>query len=154
MPDVTRAFVKPIYPQVGDVSVYIVMDGRENIIPLSSDLKAVKDAIVEQINPASMDIEDLYVKSPIVTDTTFNISNLIPNTLTMQQAIKDNLNAYFRTEPEVGIGVAETIYTSVIAGTIDPTNNDTVKDFTLLSPSGTLGGGEEELATYDSATFS
>ena len=149
---VTRVFVQPVTPVVGQVTVYFMRDNDSNPIPDSGDVAIVKAKLVE-ILPANTDEDDLIVSGPTATVTAFTFSALTPDTTTMRAAISASLAQFFDEETEVGVDVDEDKYRSAIISTIDTDTGDSVGTFSLSTPSGDISVASGNIATLGTVSF-
>lgn len=150
---VTRIWVEEITPLVGQVTIYFTRDNDTNIIPSASEVQAVKDALLE-IKPAHVDSADVIVAAPtpITVDFSFN-NTLVPNTSTMQAAVKASLEAYFADETAVGKDLTAANYLSAIQNTVDIDTGAGVVSFTLSAPSGDVAIAAGELPVLGAVNF-
>lgn len=121
----------------GQVYVYFVRDNDVNIIPSASEVTAVKDKILE-IKPAHTSSTDVIVLAPTPITIDFTFTALSPNTTTMQTAITQSLQQFFREQVEVGKDIVEDSYQCAIFGTIDSETGDRITSFTLSAPVGDI----------------
>lgn len=138
--------------EAGQLKVFFTRDNDESIIPSSSEVQDVKDQILI-IKPAHMSDTDVDVKAPIENSISFSFSSITPNNSSMQEAIRNQLKAFFQEGTFVGENVLETQYATAIASTVDPNTGNRLQAFTLSSPSGNISIGTEELGTLGSITF-
>lgn len=89
VPGVTRAWVYPGNRGVGTVDVAFVMDGRENIIPLSGDVAAVQ-AVIDLKRPVTA---DSVAFAPTASPLAVTITGLSPDTSAVRAAIVAELAA-------------------------------------------------------------
>jgi len=90
-------------PSLGQTVIYVVRDDDVSIIPSQSILDATKQQILDDGNwPTLTPEENLFVLAPILVEQDFTISNLTPNTITMQNAITERLVDFFRDYAQVG----------------------------------------------------
>jgi uncharacterized phage protein gp47/JayE len=149
---VDRVWVQPITPVVGQATVYFTMiDNGETVIPDISQVAQVKDAILP-LQPIESDENDLFVYAPTPIYVDFIFTALNPNTSTMFNAIVANLKQLFLETPQIGENLTEDIYRATIQQTIDPSNGQIVKSFTLSSPVGDIVIGIGELALLGTVT--
>lgn len=149
---VTRTFVRPITPEVGQVTAYFTKDGAENIIPSGADVSLVKQSVLE-ITPANTDEQDVIIAAPTPVLASFNFTSLIPDTPTMKTSIENELkDLFFRTEE--GVDVTQDEYRTAIYNTIDISTGERVQSFSLSTPSGDIVVSDGELAIFDQVTFS
>lgn len=89
---VTRVFVERIWSGSGTVRVFVFMDGLfPNGIPDAANIQRVKDYI-STVMPAGA---ILTVAAPVPHTVNVAISNLVPNTIATQEAVRDELRAAF-----------------------------------------------------------
>ncbi len=149
---VTRVFVQEVTPEVGQVTTYFMRDNDVNPIPDASEVAAVRDKILE-IKPANTDSVDVFVFAPSPVSVNFDFSSITPNTVTMQAAIKSNLEQFFIDTPSVGVDVDKDAYRSVIYSTVDTVTGDTVTNFVLNAPNNDISIGVGEIGVLGSVTF-
>lgn len=140
----------------GQVIVYFTRDNDENIIPDASEVAAVKDAIVNfdtGIKPANVDDNDVIVRAPTPITVNFTFTLLSPNTPSMQEAVRQNLIAFFRENTEVSQDLLQVAYQAAIFRTIDPETGISVNNFTLSSPSGDVTIQTGEIPVLGTITF-
>lgn len=152
VPGVTRVFVQEVTPAVGQVTIYFMRDNDDNPIPDSGEVSTVKDRILT-IKPANTSSSDVIVAAPTATSQDFTFSSLTPNTPSMQVAVKANLSQFFEEDTVVGQNVDEDAYRAAIKNTIDLETGDTVKSFTLTTPSGDLTIGTGAIGVLGTVTF-
>lgn len=149
---VTRVFVQPITPAVGQVTIYFMRDNDADPIPDASEVATVKDKILE-IKPANTADGDVIVNAPVAVSTAFTFTSITPNTATMENAITASLQQFFDEVPEVGVNVDEDKYRSAIISTIDTDTGEQLQTFTLSTPSGDITINVGEIATLGAVTF-
>lgn len=142
VPGVTRVFVYPITPAVGQVTIYFMRDNDDDPIPDSGEVTAVKNKILE-ITPINTAESDVIVEAPTGLDVDFTFTSISPNTPGMQQAIINNLEQFFAEETEVGENIPSSQYIAAIQNTIDIETGTPLVSFSLSSPTGniTVGAG-------------
>ena len=133
VPEVTRAWVFDITPARGKVTCYFTLDQRENIYPTLDDVARVK-AELETIRPANTSYSDIIVESPTKQLVDFTFTSINPSTTTMQDAVKENLKAFFFEKSNVGENIQRLAYQATIFETIDPTTGQKVQSFILSEP--------------------
>lgn len=143
VPGVTRVFITP---QTGKVTVYFTMDNNVNNIPPQSVVDSVKEKLNEIRDAGLYPDNRFIVSAPIAVPVNFIFTSLTPNTGTMRQAIKDNLNYFFRNEVNVGVSITQNEILCVIQNTIDPVSGQTVQSFILTSPVSGVTLNEGEIA--------
>lgn len=148
---VTRAWVQPITPQVGQVTVYFTRDKDANIIPSASQIAIVKAALLS-ITPATTSPSNVFVLAPTAVPVNFTFTALDPNNSSMQEAIRNSLNLLFREANDVEVNFPEDEYRCSIRQSKDQFGN-TVKLFSLSSPTGDITIGSGQIATLGTITF-
>lgn len=149
---VTRVFVKPIYPALGQVTVYFMRDNDSNTIPSPSEVTEVKNKILE-IKPANTSDADVIVLAPTAVTANFNFATIDPYTETMKNSIIENLREFFATYPQIGESVPEAAYKTAIYNTIDTVNGDTIYAYELTAPIGDITVGIGEIAILGTVVF-
>lgn len=149
---VTRVFVQPIIPAVGQVTVYFMRDNDVDPIPSASEVTTVKDKILT-ITPANTDPADVIVAAPTAVPVDFTFTALTPNTNTMQSAITANLGQFFDEQTSVGVNVDQDAYRSAIFNTVDTATGDTVSTFTLSAPTGDVAITTGEIGTLGNVIY-
>lgn len=150
--DVTRVFVQPVTPAIGQVTIYFMTDNRSSPIPVSADLTNVKNQILT-IKPANTSDSDVIVSSPTAVPTAFTFSSLSPDSSAMRQAITANLRQFYAEQTQVGVNVDEDAYRSAIYNTINPSTGDRLVSFTLSAPSGDITIASGEIGTLGAVTY-
>lgn len=148
---VDRVFVEPNTPYIGGVTVYFTVS-RANILPTSEDIAQVKANLLS-IKPANMLDSDVVVAAPTPVTVNFTISGLAPNTTTMQAAVRASLGVSFAEATEEGEDVPEALYTSSIWQTVDLTNGDFVKSFSVVTPAANITVPLGSIAVLGNVTF-
>lgn len=149
---VTRVRVKRNNPNVGFVTILFVRDDDENIIPDSGQVTLVRNSILE-ILPATNEESDVVVLAPTAVQTDYNFASITPDTLTMRNAIINNIRAYYRDVVNFETTITNDQYRSAITETIDPDTGQTLTAFTLSSPTGDIVVGDNQLAISGNIIF-
>ena len=152
VPDVTRVWIKEATPERGLFEGYFTVDQRENIIPTLDDINRVVDSL-NTIRPVTLDEVGMIIKAPVSVVVDFVFTSLIPNTTSMQNAVEENLKAFFFEKSQLGEDMKEDIYKTAIFTTVDPSTGETVQDAVITSPVGTIVVGEGELAILGNVTW-
>ncbi len=98
VPGVTRAWVYPLQYGLGTVGLTFVMDNKAgSIIPSAGEVASVQN----YINDRRLITSDITVFAPTPTPVDFEI-HLRPNTIAVQNAIKAELEDFFRREAKPG----------------------------------------------------
>ncbi len=148
---ITRVFVKPVTPAVGQVTVYFTRDNDASPIPSASEITTAKNKLLE-IKPATTSDADVIVSAPSEVSQDFTFTDLQPATDSMFAAVSARLQQFFEEIPEVGVDVDEDVYRAAIANTVDTSNGDTVETFTLSAPSGDITATSAQLVTLGTVT--
>jgi len=149
---VTRVFVQPITPGVGQVTIYFMRDNDANPIPSASEVNAVKAKIIE-IAPANTDTgNDVIVSAPTPITIPFLFSSITPSTPSMLAAVTANLDQFFKEDTVVDENVQEDAYRAAIFNTIDTLNGEEISDFELISPAGDITVGVGEIPVLGTVT--
>lgn len=149
---VTRVFVKPVTPAVGQVTVYFMRDGDADPIPNAAEVSAVKAKILT-IKPPELSDSDLIVAAPVAVVQAFTFSAISPSTNTMKDAVKATLAEFFKLKTDVGVNVAQDAYRSAIFNTRDPVTGDPVSSFTLSAPTGAITVASGQIAKLGTVTI-
>ena len=149
---VTRVFVQPITPALGQVTIYFMRDNDDDPIPSASEVTTVKDKILE-IKPANTSDDDVIVLAPVAVVTAFTFTSIFPDTSTMRTSIEASLAQFFDEETAVGVDVDQDKYRAAIANTIDTETGDEVSSFTLSTPTGDITIASGEIGTLGTVTF-
>lgn len=149
---VTRVFVRPITPDVGQVTVYFMRDNDSNPIPGGAEITEVKDKLLE-IKPATTSDDDVIFPTLTAVVTPFTFTALAPNTLSMQSAINNQLALFFATQTEESVNVDIDIIRAAIASTVDPDTGDRVTSFDISAPAGDIVVNTGEIATLGTVTY-
>ena len=149
---VTRVFVEPSFPSIGQVTVFFMRDNDANPIPTSTEVAAVKAALLEILPAQSAEI-DLIVLAPTAVSTDFIFSDITPNTLTMQTSVSATLAQFFTEGTSVGVDVDGDKYRSAIINTVDTDTGDKLETFVLTTPIGDISVSLSEIATLGTITF-
>ncbi len=149
--DVTRVFVDKITPEVGDFTVFFMLDNNDNPIPNATERQLVKDKLVNEATPNMADAS-IVVPQLTAVPILFTFTALNPDTQTMKDAIEANLIQFFKegTEPEKNVTSDD--YRTAIKQTIDSTGQILIS-FTLSAPIGDVAVGSNEIATFDSVSW-
>lgn len=150
VPGVTRVWVREITPEVGDVTINFTRDNDLENVPDATAVSDVRTKILS-IKPAFADDSQVHVSAPNPIPVQFTFSALNPNTTEMHQAIKANLDFFFRDAVNVGETIVADAYRAVIYQTTDSTGA-AMASFTLSSPSAGIPIAAGEIGTYDPDT--
>ena len=151
-PGVTRVFVSPITPALGQVTIYFMRDNDDDPIPSPGEVASTKARIMT-IAPATTSAADVFVLAPTANPQNFVFTSVTPNTPGIRSAIVANLAQFFAENTVVNEGVDQDAYRSAIKNTIDPASGDIVLDFVLSSPIGDVPASAGFIPTFVGATF-
>lgn len=149
---VTRVFVQPITPGLGQVTVYFTRDNDVNIIPSGQDVINVKNVLLT-IMPVEVADYNLIVNAPDARIVDFVFSSIVPDTTTMRTAISNNLIQAFKEQTSVDVYVPSQLYTSAIYETIDTDTGDRLQSYSLISPSGDIPISGGSIAVLGNISF-
>lgn len=150
---VTRVFVKEITPDVGQVTVYFTRDNDDDgPIPSAGEVTEVKDNIL-LIKPAHTSDDDVIVEAPAAVTVDFTINGIDPNTTTMQDSIRNNLDQLFSEGTEVGVALLRNDYISAVNRTVDTVTGDVLEVFTINAPVGDITTASNELPVLGTVSF-
>lgn len=149
---VTRVFVQPITPAIGQVTIYFMRDNDNDSIPDASEVAAV-NAVIQAIRPANTYEGDVIVGAPTAVAVPFTFTALTPNTATMQEAITASLEQFFTERTDVGVNIDQDAYRSAIFNTVDIHTGDTVQTFTLSAPTGDITIATAQIAQLSTVTY-
>lgn len=167
--DVTRVFVQgpesdiPIPPPPGQVIIFFVNDNLPTIIPPLSQVREAKLKVFEikpahvfggKVDEPNFDPTDGDIIFPplFVTHVDFIFLSLKPDSPSMRDAIKRNLEQFFRGENNVNEDISEATYTCVIQDSFDDARQ-TIKEFSLQTPNGPIVIGQSGIATLGNIIF-
>jgi len=151
IPTATRVFVNEVTPTAGQTTVYFVLDGQPSILPSAETILTAKTAL-EDIRPANVDFDNVFVLAPSLIATNFSFSAIAPSTQTMREAIVANLQ-YLFDRTEEGVSITSADYNNVLLNTIDTITGAKLDSYTLTSPSGTITITAGQLGTLGNVTF-
>lgn len=142
LPEVTRAWVYPAWMGIGTVGVTFVLDGRENIFPLSADLLAM-EAHLDALKPVTAEV---VVFAPVARPVDM-IIRLTPDTSPVRQAVLAELDDLFARDVQPG----GTLRLSRIREAISLAQGEAFHDLELPSVDPVSGPGE--MLTLGTVTF-
>jgi hypothetical protein len=143
-------------PSLGETVIYILRDNDVNIIPTSTKLAETKQQILDDhIWTTLVPEENLYLLAPILVEENFTFSSITPNTVTMQNAIKNQLVTFFRDNAEVGLPAFTIALKDINAflGQVQDSTGAILQDFTLDSPSSDLIASSGEIYARGDVNF-
>lgn len=141
-------------PAPGQVAVYFLRDNDPTIIPDQNEIDITKDAIAENgALPSHTSIDDLLVFAPILVPVDVTISNLLPNTPTMQDAVRKQVEAYFEDVVDFQKDVRRDGISGAINNTQDLVTGELIESFVLVDPATDVTIGSGEIASVGAVTF-
>jgi len=149
---VTRVFVFPITPYLGQVTVYFVRDNDANIIPSGQDVLNVKNTLLT-IKPADMSENNVIVLAPDPKVVDFVFASITPDSNSMRTALKNNIIQAFIQQTNVGTDVPDELYNCAIHQTIDPVTGLQITNFQLIQPFGLINVSPGQIAVPGSINF-
>jgi uncharacterized phage protein gp47/JayE len=153
---ITRVWVLPITPSAGHVTIYYVRDNDANIIPSPADLIAVRDQIP---TPAELPEANIIVDAPTPLPINFNFASITPDTQGMRTAITGALTQFFQESVAIGkkLNPINTInvnqYTKPIQTAVDTQTGQSLIDFSLTLPAGSIAVTDTELPVLGTVVF-
>lgn len=147
--------IRVAFPAVkpGQVKVLFTLDNDpSSIIPDGTVVDLVTAALLE-IKPAHMAKKDLMVLAPTPKAIDFNFAYIVPNTTTMQAAVKASLDEFFREGTSLSTPLLAKAYNNVIYSTNDPESGAPLRDYALVSPTGDITIQVDELPVLGTVTF-
>ena len=152
---ITRIWVQTATPSAGYVTIYFTRDNDLNIIPNSTQVNAVKSAIIDidtGIKPANTPDSYVVVSSPTPVSINITFSALSPNTAAMKTAITEALTDYFRSASvNVDGDITVNEINALIYSVTDENGNSPT--FTITSPSSTTVIANNQLAILGTITY-
>lgn len=148
--NVTRVWVQPITPIIGEVTIYFACDNT-GIIPTGTDVSDVETAVYA-ILPCNTPEAAVHVYAPTALYIDFDFATLEPSTVAMRTAITERLEELFYTSAEVETTLTAELYRAKIANTVD-TSGATVESFSLTAPLGDIVPDSGELPVLQNVTF-
>jgi uncharacterized phage protein gp47/JayE len=143
VPGVTRAWVFPSRGGLGTVGVTFVMDGRNNIIPLTGDLTAVA-AHIAPLRPVTAAVT-VFACTPLELDLTIALT---PDTPAVRAAVVAELRDLLAREAEPG----GTLLISHIREAVSIAAGET--DHVLTAPTANVVADPEEMIVLGDITWS
>jgi uncharacterized phage protein gp47/JayE len=142
-------------PELGETVIYILRDNDQSILPSSAVLTATKDQIIaDGLWPTFTPDDLLYVLAPILQTQDFVFTSISPNTITMQNAIRDQLVSFFEDNSEIeGTISLEKTLNPFLQKVTDPSTGALLSSFTYTTPSADIVAGSGEIYTVGTVTF-
>jgi uncharacterized phage protein gp47/JayE len=139
----TRVWVHRVTPVVGAVTAYFVRDNDETIIPSASEVQTALDVILA-ITPANTEESDVHIEAPVGIPYDVVVSNIVPDSLSMRQAVEDIIDTHFRGGIREGEDMDVEKLSSAIFQTYDVVQGRKIENFSLDAPvsDGSTAAGE------------
>jgi len=150
---VTRVYVKPITPRIGQTTVYFFRDNDADPVPDANEILAVRGSLLS-IYGAWNSPSNLFVNEPAVDAQYINFlfTSLVPDTPLMRSAIAANLSQFFVEEVQFEQPITQDNYRAAIQNTVDDTGAR-VESFSLSSPVGDIPDGPASMAFLGVITY-
>ena len=129
---ITRVFVKPTFPSIGQVTIYFTRD-NDSIIPTASDVTTAFNTLKPFI-PVDIEESDVIILAPTPVSVNVTIGSLVPNTTSLRKAIDANVQTFFRNETKLETALELDALKAVIYRTVDPVTGLPPSSFILTSP--------------------
>lgn len=151
---VTRVWVFETTPAIGDVTISFVRDNDPDIIPSAAEVTDVKDAIMA-IAPANTDESLVFVNDPAISvfPVNFIFTAIFPTTVSLKDAIAQNLAQFFREDIVIGKVITEDTYRAIIQNSVSPDSGEQVQSFTLSAPSGDIILTSDQVPVLGTITY-
>ena len=143
VPGVTRAWCYPMEDGAGTVTVRFVCDDYEDIIPTEEMVELVAEYI-DTKRPVTAEVS---IKAPTLKPVNVTIASLDPDTTTVREAVKAELQDLFIRESEPG----RTVLVSHIRAAISYAVGEI--DHQLISPTANPEAGPNDLLTLGEITW-
>lgn len=149
---ITKVWVKPCTPAIGQVTVYFIMGADEDVIPSSTMIERATEAVTA-LRTVKDDPSDVFVYAPTPKKIDFTFSSITPDTNAMRQAIKNSLTQLFSDEIELGETLTALTYNNAIGNSYDTTTGKKITAYTLTSPTEDVTVESNELPTLGDVNF-
>ncbi len=143
VPGVTRAWCLPALMGAGTVGVTFMMDGRDNPIPLATDV-AIVQAALDTVRPVAA---PTFVVAPVPVPLN-PIIHLMPDSLTARAAVQARLSAMLAVQATPGATIKLTHIQQAIGAAAG------VDDYTLVNPAANVAVGATGMAVLGTITWS
>jgi len=149
---ITRVYVKEITPNIGQVTIYPLVDGSTPPIPSTTKIDEVKQAVLA-IKPADTSDNDVIVAQAATVSVAVTLTALTPNTANMKSSITQNLTQLFETQAAPGEVLTLDDIRSAINSTIDTSTGDGVTSFTMTVPAADVTPAPNQLPILGTTTY-
>lgn len=121
--DTTSPNMQYVPYKYGFNTLMFLKDNDLNIYPNNADILEIQNELINNIMPWTDSIDTFFVKSPRKQEVKFAFTSIVPNSVAMQTAIKNNLVDFFRLYKNIGDQTKANEYNSVLYRTIDANGN-------------------------------
>jgi len=140
-------------PELGETVVYVFRDNDSSIQPSAARLKETKDQIIADGHwPSFIDDDLLYVIAANLLEVDFFFTSITPNTVTMRNAIKAQLPAFFIDNGDQNSTLKLEDVNSFLK-TIQDSSGAFLTDFTYSAPVGDISTSSGEFPVLGDVTF-
>lgn len=141
-------------PELGETVVYILRDDDTSILPSSAVLTETKDQIIDDgLWPTFLRDYHLFVLAPTLVTQDFAFSSITPNTVTMQNAIKEQLPSFFEDNADIEGTITLDEVNAFLLQIQDSTTGEFLTAFTYTDPSADIVADSGEIYTLGDVTF-
>ncbi len=141
-------------PELGETVVYVLRDNDSNILPSSLILDETKQQIINDGQwPTFIREDGLYVIAPILKAQPFNFTSIVPNTVTMQNAIRDQLVVFFQDNADIEGTITLSTLNSFLSLIQDPNTGELLRSYEYNSPAVDMTSGSGEILVRGDVTF-
>jgi hypothetical protein len=141
-------------PNLGETVVYVLRDNDASIIPSAAKLAETKAQIIADGNwPTQTSEANLFVLAPNDEAVDFTFTSITPNTITMQNAISEQLTIFFIDNADV----SQDIKLNTIESFLDQIQDSTgafLTDYTMTAPAADQVADSGDIFVRGTVTFS
>ena len=149
---VTKVWVYPITPSVGQVTVYFIRGNDDDIIPDVNEVEKVATKI-KALRTVKDDPDDVFVYAPTPVTVNFTFSSISPNTPTMKDAIRNAIKQLFEDNVDLGVNLTSRDYNNAIGNSFDLETGTKLQSYTLTNPTGDITIASGRLPVLGTITF-
>lgn len=143
-------------PALGQTVIYVLRDNDVSITPSQTILDETKQQIIDDGNwPTLTSDENLYLFAPILVQQNFELQDLTPNTVSMQNAVRNRLIDFFRDNARVGNPTYTILLEDIktFLRTITDATGARLTAVTVNNPSSNLVAASGEIYIRGTVTF-
>ena len=141
-------------PQQGQTVIYILRDKDINILPNTAQLTTTKNKIIsDELWPTFVQDSNLFVLAPILKFQNFYFTNIFPNTITMQNAISEQLKAFFEDASTIEGTILKSDIDIFLRQVQDPSTGQFLTSFSYSVPGADIVAGSGEIYTLGVVTY-